>query len=125
MKKRIVLLLSSLAIVSMLSGCGPKDGGNAGESAPPVQEEVSAPDAQDKGLTMEISTITGTIHEMKDMSFVIRTDEGTEYLLSFQEKPEGLDSVKDSDKVEVTYGGGSLSEVDPFTGIVISVKKAE
>ena len=39
-------------------------------------------------------------------------------------EPDGLSDVKDGDKVTVTYTG-TVSEVDAFSGTVLSVKKAE
>ena len=48
----------------------------------------------------------------------------TSFVLSFDATPEGLSDVKNGDTVTVTYTG-ELSEVDAFTGTVISVKKAE
>lgn len=56
--------------------------------------------------------------------FNITDSEGTSFVLSFDATPEGLSNVKNGDTVTVTYTG-ELSEVDAFTGTVISVKKAE
>lgn len=39
-------------------------------------------------------------------------------------KPDGLDGVASGDKVTVKYTG-TISEVDPFEGKIISVEKAE
>ena len=58
------------------------------------------------------------------MQFTITDDKNTPYLITFDKKPEGLDKVAEGDTVEVTYTG-KLSEVDAFTGKVISVKKAK
>ena len=46
-------------------------------------------------------------------------------MFSFEQgkAPEGLSDVKAGDKVTITYTG-TLSEVDPFDGTVVSVKKA-
>ena len=44
--------------------------------------------------------------------------------LTFDEKPDGLESVASGDKVTVKYTG-TISEVDPFDGKIISVEKAE
>ena len=44
--------------------------------------------------------------------------------MSFDTAPEGLSEVKDGDKVTVTYTG-ELSVVDPFTGTIVSVQKAD
>ena len=94
------------------------------------------------------STMTGTISDIKDFMFTITAD-GTDYEFSFEQdqkpdganirttlnlyvhpnmgqnqKPDGLSDVKDGDKVTVTYTG-TVSEVDAFSGTVLSVKKAE
>lgn len=73
----------------------------------------------------EHSTMTGTISEIKDFMFTITAD-GTDYSFSFDQnqKPDGLSDVTDGDKVTVTYTG-TVSEVDAFSGTVLSVKKAE
>lgn len=42
--------------------------------------------------------------------------------MTFDTAPEGLSDVKEGDKVTVTYTG-ELSEVDAFTGTIISVEK--
>ena len=42
----------------------------------------------------------------------------------YDEKPDGLESVASGDKVTVKYTG-TISEVDPFEGKIISVEKAE
>ena len=52
--------------------------------------------------------------------FTIESDKGT-YAMTFDTAPEGLSDVKD--EVTVTYTG-ELSEVDAFTGTIISVEKA-
>ena len=71
------------------------------------------------------STMTGTISDIKDFMFTITAD-GTDYAFNFEQdqKPDGLSDVKDGDKVTVTYTG-TVSEVDAFSGTVLSVKKAE
>lgn len=54
--------------------------------------------------------------------FIITDDNEVSYAFSFEEKPEGLDKVSVGDEVTVTYTG-TLSEVDPFTGEILSVEK--
>ena len=68
--------------------------------------------------------LTGTIDEIKDFQFVIIDDENTPYSFTFEEKPEGLENVSNGDTVTVRYTG-TISEVDPFEGEVISVEKAQ
>ena len=55
--------------------------------------------------------------------FSIKADDGKEYALNFDKAPEGLSEVKAGDEVVVKYTG-ELSEVDSFTGTILSVKKA-
>ena len=73
----------------------------------------------------EHSTMTGTIHEIRDFMFTITSD-GTDYAFSFDQnqKPDGLSDVKEGDKVTVTYTG-TVNDVDAFGGTVLSVKKVE
>lgn len=70
------------------------------------------------------NVLKGTIDEIKDFMFVVTAEDGNFYAMSFEEKPEGLEDVKEGDRVEVRYTG-ELSVVDPFTGEVLSVKKIE
>ncbi len=70
----------------------------------------------------DASTVTGVVEEIKDFMFVITDDNQVSYALPFDEKPEGLDEVSVGDKVTVTYTG-TLSEVDAFTGEILSVEK--
>ena len=46
------------------------------------------------------------------------------YSFTFEEKPEGLENVSNGDTVTVKYTG-TISEVDPFEGEVLSVEKAK
>ena len=48
----------------------------------------------------------------------------TPYSFTFEEKPDGLESVCNGDTVIVKYIG-TISEVDPFEGEVISVEKTK
>ena len=74
----------------------------------------------------EASTLSGTMDEIKDFMFVVKDSGGTYYAFSFDgsEKPEGLEDVAVGDRVTVTYTG-QLSEVDSFTGEIISVEKTQ
>ena len=51
-----------------------------------------------------------------------RSKSGASYELSFDAKPQGLENVSVGDKVKVTYTG-ELSEVDAFSGTIVSVEK--
>lgn len=142
MKKRQFLLTAILiGAMAVAAGCSSK---NNEEAALPAQTETTQTEAeqteaaQEEGTletekpveteasgVKEQSTLTGVIDEIKDFMFVVIDDNDTPYALSFgDEKPEGLDEVKVGDRVVVTYTG-ELSSVDPFTGEIISIKKAE
>ena len=68
--------------------------------------------------------LVGTISDIKNVMFNVTDDKGTTYSFTFDaEAPKGLDTVKDGDKVKVTFKG-ELSEVDPVTDVV-SVEAAK
>ena len=97
MKKRILAMITvTLLSVSMLIGC---------TSSPKPENEV-----------------IGTLVEVKDFMFVVTDEADTNYGFSFDEVPEGLDEVKIGDTILVKFTG-TISEVDPFKGEVLSVEK--
>ena len=79
----------------------------------------------DSAAEQEEASMTGTISDIKDFMFTITFD-GQDYGFSFDqnEKPQGLDSVKDGDTVMVTYTG-TVNTVDAFTGKILSVEKVD
>ena len=74
------------------------------------------------GKDNDAKELTGTIDEIKDFMFVVTDENGTAYGFDFETKPEGLDNVENGDTVTVTYTG-TVSEIDPFNGTIISVEK--
>ena len=142
MKKTYFAILGAAAILSLATACSSKNVNEptANESSQSASSESSSngmdesspmDDLKDAVLPSEgtadakQSTLTGTISDIKDFMFTITAD-GTDYEFSFEQdqKPDGLSDVKDGDKVTVTYTG-TVSEVDAFSGTVLSVKKAE
>ena len=110
MKKKLITILMGLMLsAGLIGGCGQTN--NSRESV--KQEE-----------TAEGKEVTGTIDEIKDFMFVVTDKNGTSYGFTFEEKPEGLENVSSGDTVTVTYTG-TISEVDPFEGEVISVEKTK
>lgn len=110
MKKKLITILMGLMLsAGLIGGCGQTN--NSSESV--KQEE-----------TAEGKEVTGTIDEIKDFMFVITDKNGTSYGFTFEEKPEGLENVSNGDTVTVKYTG-TVSEVDPFEGEVISVEKTK
>ena len=101
MMKRILACMMA-AMLLACAGCGEKKSGEAAEE----------------------KTLTGTLDEVKDFMFVVSDQNGTSYALNFEKEPEGLSDVAVGDVVTVTYTG-ELSEIDPFTGVVLQVELAE
>lgn len=92
-KKITAILLAALMVMGTLTGCGKK------------------------GLT-----VSGTVDEIKDFMFVIETPEGAFY--SFPISSDGqidLSDITVGDEIVVEYEG-TLSEIDSFTGEVLSVE---
>lgn len=102
MKKKLLILLAAVSILTLAAACG----------ASGTQQQES-------------STLTGKLDEKKDFMFVVTDDDDVSYQFSIDSSaaPEGYDDVAEGDSVTVTYTG-TLSEVDPFEGTVISVEKA-
>lgn len=102
MMKRILACMMAAMLLLACAGCGEKKSGEAAEE----------------------KTLTGTLDEVKDFMFVVSDQNGTSYALNFEKEPEGLSDVAVGDVVTVTYTG-ELSEIDPFTGVVLQVELAE
>ena len=103
MKKKLLILLAAVSILTLAAACG----------ASGTKQQES-------------STLTGKLDEKKDFMFVVTDDDDVSYQFSIDSSaaPEGYDDVAEGDSVTVTYTG-TLSEVDPFEGTVISVEKAK
>lgn len=122
MKRNLIAILMMTA--ALASGCGAKASDTtttAATQAETTQTETTQAASQEAEAKTEV--ITGKIEEIKDFMFTIENDQGT-YAMTFDTAPEGLADVKEGDQVTVTYTG-ELSEVDAFTGTIISVEKAD
>ena len=116
MKKKIVTMILVMAVsATAMAGCGSKQNGSqAPQESTAEQESTESSEAA--------STISGTLDEVKSFMFVVTDDQGASYAFTFSgDKPEGLDKVQVGDSVTVTYTG-TVSEVDPFEGEVLSVE---
>lgn len=103
MKKKLLCMWIVFAVcMGFMTGCGPK-------------KDNSINDA---------SQVIGEVEQVKEFMFIVNDDSGASYAFSFTEKPEGLSEVSVGDTVVVTYTG-VVSEIDPFMGEVLSVKKYE
>lgn len=124
MGKRIYSLLVVGCIMTFLVGCGDNKAVQDNKESI-VKDEAPAQEVTQKENTQEEKhTLVGTISEKKDFMFVLEDDEKKPYAFAFSDKPEGYDNLKVDDKVTVEYTG-EISEVDAFTGQVLSVTKNE
>ena len=100
MKKRILsFMLVCLLAVTILAGCGKKE-------------------------TKEPNVLIGTFMEKKDFMFTLLDADGVCYGFNFDVKPENYDELNNGDVVRVTYTG-TISEVDPFDGEILSIEKGK
>lgn len=97
MKKKLMVTFMMLVLaVSVLAGCGAK-----GE---------------------EVNTVTGTFMEKKDFMFTVQDERGHYFGFNFDVKPENYEDFENGDIVKVTYTG-TITEVDPFEGEILSIEK--
>ncbi len=127
MKKKVLTMLTVLMVsAGMTAGCSKETQQNAGNSTPSnetVQEDEAAEESGETENTDEdASEVTGTLDEIKDFMFVVTDEDGNSYAFPFEEKPENLDQLEVGDQVVVKYTG-TISEVDPFTGDILSIEK--
>lgn len=140
MKRKYILAVLAVTCTIFATGCGAKadvpqntaqtevkdntqaDGSTDSADSTISGDKAEADDKTQTDNTDTEQTVTGTIDEIKDFMFIVTDDSGNSYEFSFETKPDGLDNVQAGDKVKVTYTG-ELSEVDAFTGKIISVEK--
>ena len=113
-KKLITIVLGVMLCMSILGGCGQTE---------TKQNDTATSNSGDQNNgTTEEKELVGTIDEIKDFMFVVTDANNTPYSFTFEEKPKGLENISNGDTVIVKYTG-TISEVDPFNGEVISVEK--
>ena len=96
MKKKLMVFLMLLVLsVSVFAGCGSKE---------------------------EANTVTGTFMEKKDFMFTVQDEKGHYFGFNFDIKPENYENFENGDIVKVTYTG-TITEVDPFEGEILSIEK--
>ena len=126
MKKKVTaIVLGIMFCVGLTAGCGQKKADQANVETTKQDNAVAGNSEEEKNEeTAQENEVTGTIDDIKDFMFVITDENDTPYSFTFEEKPEGLENVSEGDTVIVKYTG-TISEVDPFEGEVISVEKTE
>lgn len=123
MKKKVAaIVLGIMFCAGLTAGCGQKQA----NVETTKQDNVVAGNSEEekKEETTQENEVTGTIDDIKDFMFVVTDENDTPYSFTFEEKPEGLESVNNGDTVTVKYTG-TISEVDPFEGEVLSVEKTK
>lgn len=123
-KKLITIVIGAMLCAGLFAGCGQSN--TKQDKAAAGTENAKQAETQDEGEkgSQEEKELTGTIDDIKDFMFVVTDDKDTPYSFTFDEKPDGLEGVASGDKVTVKYTG-TISEVDPFEGKILSVEKAE
>lgn len=97
MKKKLMVLMVILVLaVSVFAGCSSK-----GE---------------------EKKTVTGTFMDKKDFMFTIQDEKGHYLGFNFDLEPENYEDLENGNIVTVTYTG-TVTEVDPFEGEILSIEK--
>ncbi len=140
MKKQFAMLLVTMGIMgTIFTGCGKEDTTTqppaAPESSVQTPQQEAAPDMEadtqissdaqaQAGTTGETKTVSGKLEDKKDMLFILTSDSGESYAIGFETAPQGYDQLKVGDTVVMEYTG-ELSEVDAFTGEIISLKLAQ
>jgi len=118
MKKKLITIVMGMVFwAGLFGGCGQTE----------VKQDNTITNSSEEGKeegTAEEKELTGTIDEIKDFMFVVTDENDTPYSFTFEEKPEGLENVSNGDTVTIKYTG-TISEVDPFEGEVISVEEAK
>ena len=121
--KKLVLMSAVLATMALASACSSGAKEATATSAVETKAEV-AETTKAEAMNADEEELVGTISDIKNVMFNVTDDKGTTYSFTFDaEAPKGLDTVKDGDKVKVTFKG-ELSEVDPVTDVV-SVEAAK
>lgn len=120
-KKEFAVMLMLTLCMGLSAGCSSKTESN---TTLPAEQSTAVVENHETETeeTEEVLQVEGTVDEIKDFMFVITESKGTSYSFTFEEKPDGLEKVKVGDNVTVKYTG-TLSEIDPFVGEVISVEK--
>ena len=134
MKKKVAaIVLGIMFCAGLTAGCGQKQADQANvettkqDNAETTKQDnaVAGNSEEEKNEeTAQENEVTGTIDDIKDFMFVVTDENDTPYSFTFEEKPEGLESVNNGDTVTVKYTG-TISEVDPFEGEVLSVEKTK
>lgn len=122
-KKLITIVIGAMLCAGLFTGCGQSDTKQDKAAGTESAKQAETKDEGEKD-SQEEKELTGTIDDIKDFMFVVTDDKDTPYSFNFDEKPDGLDDVASGDKVTVKYTG-TISEVDPFEGKILSVEKAE
>lgn len=129
MNKKILTMLAVLTVCAgVMAGCSKGTKQENTETFESIMqseviegEHISA--ENDKNIADEdVSEVIGKVDEIKDFMFIVTDDNKVSYAFSFEEKPQGLDKIAVGDMVIVTYTG-TISEVDPFMGEILSVEK--
>ena len=117
MKKKILFVMLCALSMCFVMGCSKAD--DQQTSQPPVQNENNQ--AEKENDAEKVSTVVGRLDEVKDFMFIITDANGISYAFTHDVQPEEIKTANIGDTVKVTYTG-IMSEVDAFTGDILSVE---
>lgn len=127
MKKRIItLFLVVTTVATALVGCAKKAPAEETQTETAVEVETQEADVEEEQeeSSEEVSEVKGIVEAVKDFMIIVTDKEEVSYAFTFEEKPEGVDAIAAGDEVIVKYTG-TISEIDPFVGEVLSVEKVQ
>lgn len=114
MKKTLISLILVFGMALSLSACGDGD-------KKPAESDASGSASASEPVEAEGKTVSGRVDEVKDFMFVIEAEDGCFYAFDTDKLPEGTEVPGYADLVTITYEG-ELSEVDNFTGKILSLE---
>ena len=118
MKKKFLTMLLVLAVgAGVMVGCTKSSAQEAKDA-----ENFGIDVQQSEVIQEETKEVKGVVEEIKDFMVIVTDSDNVSYAFTYDEKPEGLKEVSIGDTVIVKYTG-TISEVDPFMGEVLSVEK--
>ena len=113
LKKSILIMMVACMSISMMTGCKKSDSKEQVEG----EYDYSSIQTDENG----ISSVEGIMSEKKDFMFILEDKTGAPYAFSFDKKPDSYDKFKDGDRIVVEFTG-EISETEPFSGEIISIK---
>lgn len=119
MKNKILTMVLVVVLgVGTMVGCSQNSTQDAEVDGTNTQQSEVVQEANKE----EQKEVKGVVEEIKDFMVIVTDSNNVSYAFTYDEKLEGLKEASVGDTVIVKYTG-TISEVDPFMGEVLSVEK--